>query len=277
MTEISKAFWGKLMEYEKEISGFLAKRSNVEYKNAMNIITGVKTSLKIDDCIICCFGIGVRNGLVLPERENHIELIISPQLRKDIALLNDIYGIHKEYIPANWSVIRYKFHQPSMLDTITIYYNDTEISKNDFEYHPILENDKLNILLFVDDKIANFMIKKENIKLGEETRDIWIPKDNSIYSIITSAIGEYALFNIIDKMEIYLKSEHTDIKREPLSHMSNTVEMILNNPTSDINKCFRCNYTSVQTHIRRCKCKKAYYCDVVCQKAHHNLHKSICK
>jgi hypothetical protein len=289
LLQLSKLFWTKFMERENEMKELLLKRNSEEHQKARSIIDEIIIKLDINNCVGILFGVDVRNSLVLPERKDYIELIITPLYqRKNIKLVTALYKEYHNYLPNYWSVIKYKFWQPSHIESIAVNYkneNSTktgyeliEITKSDIKYHPIVEQkeNKLSILLFINDTKAPYLIKKEKYEMNGTIREIWIPKDYSIYAILDSAIGEYNLLNIINKMEIYLESEEKDVERHPIENIIGVVDMITNNPMSNIYKCSRCNYSNTQTKLKCCKCKNAYYCDNICQKAHRNLHKLNC-
>lgn len=302
LSAIANNFWITLMPYKNEIDKKLRERNHDSYRQINNIVDRVKIILGINDQIGMYFGIDVRNGVELAERKNHIELIISPLLqRKNKKILNELYNTYFKYIKNHavdtpWSVIKYKFWQPSHLQTISINYNDSsenendspekdtkliEITQSDFSYFPILdsskkENCKLDIILFINDDVSKYLIKKETMEINKTERDIWIPFNNNIYTILDSAIGEFNLLNTLDKMEIYLMSEHNNIKRHPLKHLTQTINMINNNPLSLIHVCSRCEYSSTQTSLKLCICKKIYYCDTICQRANRSIHKLTC-
>ena len=289
LLQLSKLFWTKFMERENEMKELLLKRNSEEHQKARSIIDEIIIKLDINNCVGILFGVDVRNSLVLPERKDYIELIITPLYqRKNIKLISALYKEYHNYLPNYWSIIKYKFWQPSHIESIAVNYkneNSTkngyeliEITKSDIKYHPIVEQkeNKLSILLFINDTKAPYLIKKEKYEMNDTTREIWIPKDYSIYAILDSAIGEYNLLNIINKMEIYLESEEKDVERHPIENIIGVVDMITNNPMSNIYKCSRCNYSNTQTKLKCCKCKNAYYCDNICQRAHRNLHKLNC-
>jgi hypothetical protein len=245
------------------------------------------------------FGIDVRNGMKLSERKNSIEIIISPMLcRKNKQLTHCIFDAYHAHIKAHniqtkytWSVAKYKFWQPASLQSISINYKKPaiantesdllEITQSDFSYFPILDSSKekpskLDIILFINDDVAKYLIKKEEMTINNKKRNIWIPINSSIYAILDSAIGEYSLLNILDKMEIYLKSEHEDINRHPLDHLTKIIQMINNNPLNDVHTCARCEYANTQMTMKKCICKKVFYCDAICQKANRAIHKLSC-
>lgn len=283
LSEIADNFWIKINESITDIRESMMKRDSNGYNNVMLIISNIKKSLNICDYIDCCLGIDTRNGIVLAERKNHLEMLISPVLKKYNNIVQIMHNNYEKYSISDLSVIKYKFHQPSYINTITLNYENTDeqkniidVTQNNFKCCTILDGEILSFILFIDESVAKYLIKLEEIEINNTKREIWIPKDTGIYTIISSAIGEYAMMNIIDKMEIYPDSEHKEIERKPLSILTDTVNMILNNPMKNTVKCSRCGYTSNQVKILNCKCKKAHYCDKLCQKAHYKLHKPIC-
>ena len=277
-------FWEAFIKREAEITQLIKTRLYDNYQLVRDIFDDIIDTAGLCDKINILFGIDVRNGVELAERKDHIEMIITPLCqRKNKRIAAAIYHEHKKYVPISWTVIKYKFWQPSYINTIVLNYRDgdelVEVDKNDFQFMPIIDKttSKLNILLFVADSKAKYLIKKEKYDSNEVSRDIWIPVDCSIYSILDSAIGEYHLLNTLDKMEIYLTSEEAEItERQPIEKLADIVTMIANNPMSGIYTCARCGYSNKQAIIKACKCKNVYYCDTICQRAHRELHKPAC-
>jgi hypothetical protein len=270
------AFWARFSENEAELKKLLLNRTYEDHTKAREIIDNIIKEFDLTGKIGILFGVDVRNSFVLPERKDYIELIITPLYQRKYKHL--VSELASQVNLPGWSIIKYKYWQPSQLETITISYKDVEIKKEHFTYHPIIDHKiyKLNLILFVNDKIADYMIKKETHVINGNSREIWVPKDYGIYAILDSAVGEYNLLNYIENMEIYLESEEKDIERHEIKKLTDTITMIVNNPMSDMHNCSRCGYSNRQVILKLCKCKNVYYCDNICQKAHRTLHKLNC-
>lgn len=297
---IARKFWEMVMESRYEIEEKLMERSADKYQQVNGIIEKIKDDLGISgNQVGIYFGMDVRNGMELPERKNTIEIIISPMLyRKNKRLTHCIFDAYHTHIKTHnirtkyiWSVAKYKFWQPASLQSISINHKNPatpdaesdlmEITQSDFSYFPVLDPSKekpskLDIILFINDDVAKYLIKKEEMTINDKKRNIWIPINSSIYAILDSAIGEYSLLNILDKMEIYLKSEHGEINRQPLEHLTKIIQMINNNPLNDVHTCARCEYSNTQVLMKKCICKKVFYCDAICQQANRDIHKLSC-
>jgi hypothetical protein len=289
-------FWKKFKENENIIYKNLLIREDKNYNNAVKIISNIKLDLKITNDIGTYFSIDTRNGMKLKERKSYVEFILTPLFQKsNIPIMNALYDAHFKYnLPKYWNIVKYKFFQPELINSISLNYeskdlkgeislhNDSnviEITKDDFSYAPIYDDQKKNvsILLFVKDDKSTYVIKKETYN----DRELWIPNDTGIHAILDSAIGEYNLLNKLDKMEIHLESdlkndEFKDIEIFKIESIFKNFEMLNNHSLSSVNKCGRCSYTNNQVNILVCKCKKTFYCDIICQRAHFKLHKSIC-
>lgn len=288
LANLYKLFWLEFMEKEPEIKMLILNRNQGDNNKAINITDSIIDRLGLKNKVGVLFGVDIRNGMILAERKDYIELVLTPLFqRKNKEIVINLYNASSNILPNYWSVIKYKFWQPSNIESINVNYIDDadiknviEVTKSDFEYHPIIDNinSKLNIILFVSDDKSKYIIKKEIYEINNTKREIWIPKDYGIYAILDSAIGEYHLLNTLNKMEIYLKSEEPEItERYPIENITNVIHMISNNPLSNINTCSRCYYSNKHTSLKICKCKNSYYCDSVCQKAHRPLHKLNCK
>lgn len=294
LNQIAKDFWIKFQESEDIIYKNLLNRQEFNYNKSVSIITNIKLDLNIVNDIGTYLSIDTRNGMELEERKNYVEFILTPLFKKtNIPLLNAIYN---EYLTCNlpkyWNVIKYKFFQPNFINSISITYQKKnlekkesidvdmiEINKEDFSYMSILNDEKtqINILLFINDDISQYLIKEEKYN----DRKIWIPNDSGIHAILDSAIGEYNMLNKLDKIEIHLKSdlltdEFKDIIVYKIDNLYNEFRLLNEHPLSNIIKCYNCNYTNSNVRLHKCKCKKVYYCDPICQKAHRKLHKNIC-
>lgn len=280
---IANVFWQEFAERESVITQLLYNRTYDDYQKVRDIIDMIIDISNLENQIQILFGVDIRNGMVLGERLNHIELIITPLYQRiNKKLVIALFNTHKKYLPDYWNVIKYKIWQPNNINNITLTDTDggsIELIKHDFQFVPIIDKDsqKLNILLFIKDSVAKHLIKKEKYEIGENIRDIWIPQSIGIYSILESIIGEYHLLNTLDKMEIYLESEEIDVTdRQPIEKMADIINMIANNPMSGISICARCNYSNKQVILKSCRCKNVYYCDTICQRAHRQLHKLGC-
>jgi hypothetical protein len=295
-------FWQKILTHTSTIESHLQARELTHYNKIREIIK--ITLQELDFNIDVHFGIDVRNGQVLTERNNQIEMILSPaHQRYNIKLINHLHkSLRVKQLPKSWSVVKYKFYQPRLIDSMILSYvekkpdiketddsdvenEDTiiEVTKNDFEYFPVMDipNSKLNLILFISDDKASYMLQKRVITKSEfptliDDRTIWYPKDTTIYTVIDSAVGEYNTMTCIDKIEIYLKSEQTDIIRKPINLLVNEIMMMNNNPLSSVHACARCGYQNIQVSLLVCNCKKTRYCDSICQRAHRSLHKNNC-
>lgn len=273
---IAKKFWQEFVKHELKLYNYIISNNREMDDIAMSIIDKIKHELAIENRIGTYFRLGIRNYMKLKERQSCIEFIISPLFQKSNKLL--LNALYKEYLNINlsdnWSVIKYKFHQPKLIYDMALTYDNVEVTKNDFKYHPIINKQKtLSVLLFINDDKACHLIKKETIN----KHDIWIPKGNGIHSMLDCAIGEYNLINILDKIEIHLfsdllKKTFKDLQIYNLVNLMNDIDMLQNNSISNTLKCARCGYTSNQLKLYVCKCKKVHYCDSICQKAHRKLH-----
>jgi hypothetical protein len=291
-TEIADAFWSEFKIYERPLKDHLLKLDESGLRKANAIIDSIKKILNIDNNIGIQFGVGTRNGLVLPERENTFEIIISPMFqRTNKGLMSELYTMGKGRLGPEWSLIKYKFWQPANLETMTLTYPVADsnkvmtITKDDFSFYPVIDSPEhghseklahVDLLLFIDDDKLPYLAKKETIEFSGEAREIYIPNNPGIYAMLDAAIGEYNVLNVLDKMEIHPESIHKEIERKPLNKLIDTIKMVSNNPMSSVKQCARCNYSNLQTSIHACACGKVYYCDTICQKACRKKHKVNC-
>lgn len=274
---IAQNFWEAFIKHEKDIYKNIILETTTNDNIAINIIDQIKSSTGIQTLIGTYFKFDTRNCMRLSERKKCVEFIITPLFKKDNKqLLDIIYDTHHKFkLPKYWSVIKYKSNKPKFIQDAILTYGDVEITKDDFYYHPIINEQKTQmcLMLFINDDKAHHLIKKEKINNVE----LWIPTNNGIHSMLDSAMGEYNLINIIDKIEINLYSiltskSYENIPINPLENIMNDINMIHNNSLSKVRICARCEYSNQHIKLYMCKCKKTYYCDSVCQRAHRELH-----
>lgn len=284
-------FWEIFISKEKQILELLFKKNKKDFDTADRITNKIMTDINWGENLRIIYGIGVRNGVELKERDDSIELIISPLLQKSkIIYLNALYNNIPSKLSTRFCVVKYKFWHPDNIEQISINFqlpntsgSDTpevvSVTHKNIMFHEIINQKelKLSLMIFVDDEIAKFLVEKKNIMTEKKKeREVLLPINSGIYALLDSAIGEYNMLHRIDKMEIYLKSEHTNIERKPINELKQSLNMLCDNPLSPIHKCGRCHYTSLQTKLLTCKCKKQRYCDVICQRGHWNIHKKSC-
>ena len=291
---ISKEFWKEFFAIKDDLYKKLMKKNSFEYNQCINFINGILSKYKIEKNINIQFGIGIRNGIELKERKEYIEMVLSPMFKKNnISILNELYKESKNYDLGKWSVIKYKFFNPNIIKNLTISYDkygnlekhDTNpenenimITKDNFWYYPIMrENKKISILLFLDDDNMEYLAYIKKLK----EHSIYIPKNDGIHIILDGAIGEYSLINVIDRIEIHLKSDKEkkfdklgDIF--PIEILNDNIKLVINEPLKNYHKCARCNYSNQNLTMYICKCKKIHYCDKICQKSNWDLHKYNC-
>lgn len=264
----SDKFWIAFNDKSEYIKSLLFKKNKADYENACSIVSEIKKKFNLD-MIEIYFGIGIRNGQPLQERNLYIEMIISPMFQKKYCpTINQLYSSHKKYINKCWSVIKYTYCQHDLIDTIKLTYSDIHkeivVDKSDFSFHPILSgNTELNLLLFIKDEKSEYLIEKQDVTIHDKPRNIWIPKGSGLYNILNAAIGEYYLVSAIDKMEIYLESEHTKLTKYPISELKSHISKL---QIDQENKCTRCAYSSNNVNLEIYDADtKLYYCDSICK------------
>ena len=285
----------KICEKKEIIDKLLLKRNAVDYEKVNMIISGIKKEFNLDGVIDIIFGIDIRNSKMLPERKNGIEMILSPVFKKEnLDFLNILYNkliSNKKYICDNWSIVRYKPWNPETLENINITYTNNDgtkkiITHSDIEYYSFNQNfdksdntnlknyEKLNVILFIRDDVKKYILKKHSMSGNE----IYMPRDSSLLTLLDATIGEYNMLNIVNHMEICLKSTNVPVEKLPLSNLCKKIKMIDTaiNTINKIHYCLRCEYSNTQVKLIKCKCNKAFYCDEICKKAHIDIHKKFC-
>jgi hypothetical protein len=294
--KVAEALSERIGSQKKIINELLLKKNEVDYKKVNMIIEEIKKEFNLTGVIDIIFGIDIRNSKVLPERKDCIELILSPMFMKEnLEFLNIIYNkltSNKKYICNNWSIVKYKPWNPETLENINITYKNEDktkkiITHDDIEYYSFNQDsdnldksnksnyyEKINIILFIRDNVKKYMLKKHVIS----GNDVYIPTDTSLLTLLDATIGEYNMLNIINHMEICLKSTEISVEKLPLKHLCEKIKMIntVIDTTNKIYNCSRCGYSNTQVKLIKCKCSQVFYCDKKCKDAHIDIHEKFC-
>ena len=289
LERITSEFWRRLHAHHELLYNCIISGNAQSHNTAVQIVHQIKRDLRIENLMGTYFRKGYRNAMRLPEREKCIELVITPLFMKtNIPLIEAAYRTHLDFpVLKNWTVIKYRAYTPQDINNFPILIKgvcescdaksrDVEINYEDFKYHPIVEakTNKLNLLLFIADDKIKHLTKKQRVN----NRDIFIPIDNIIHKTLYYMMGEYNLLKVLDKMELHPMTDlNTDdfknIITFGLEEINNHISVIHGNPLSAVHKCGRCGYANYHLNLNTCSCKKIYYCDRTCQRAHWPIHK----
>ena len=267
------------------INNLLLKKNQHDYNKVIEIINIIKKTHDIENKIDIIFSTDIRNGKILNERLNHVELIISPIFKKEnLEFLDILYNTmlsKKEIVLCdNWSLVKFKPWDKKSLETINIEYknnnesiiithNDIKYSSTDNKKHNL---EKIDITLFIDNKVQEYLLQKHNIN----GNDVLIPRDSSILALMDAAIGEYNMLNIVNHISICINPSSNN--NLPLKNLSEKIQMIdtIINTKNKIQCCLRCGYLNTHVKLVKCKCDNVYYCDNVCKNAHADIHNQFC-
>jgi hypothetical protein len=265
--QTNMSFWMKLAPHIAMLDRYILARDLLRYNQAMALMQTIIHGLGLS--IVVYFGVDVRNGTPSPERKDHIEMIISANyMKKNRALVQQLYETHVGCVPDHWTVIKYTPWAPKTLSSIKVGVDN--FNQAHLKYFPIVNTDAntLDILLFVDVTQSN-ILRKETIMIQEAKRDIWIPQTDALYVVLNAVMGEFNLLTILDKMEIHVDSfkkptVHPEIPRYDMAHMQQTATMIMNNASNPLkpgDPCGTCGYTSTNIDFNQIG-----YCDAICKK-----------
>lgn len=270
-----------------KINKLLLNRNQEDYNKVNSIINNIKKKYNIEKEIDIIFSIDIRNGKILDERLNCVEMIISPIFKKEnlefLTVLYDTILSKKDIVMCdNWSLIKFKPWNKKSLDTICIEYKDKKdsiiITHKDIEYHSFSDEsqnlEKINIILFINSKVKDYLLQK-HMNNGTE---VFIPKDSSILTLLDACIGEYNMLNIVKHIEICVNTLDFPGDKLPLKNLSEKIQMIdtIINTKNKIYNCSRCEYLNTHVKLIKCKCNNVYYCDMICKNAHADIHKDYC-
>ena len=221
-------------------------------------------------------GLGIRNGKKLPERENTIELVLSPNWdRKKVPMVNEIYEAWrtKSIIPEYWSVVKYQPFLPVVIHDLDL----DGVTHEDFEYCVQFNYEGasvwLGVLIFVKESLG--ILKK--VDDGKES-DSWAldqQKKNGQAPLIflNAAVGEYNMITRIKAVEFLPSNSHLTIPRYPLAELHAEFEKIDRQKYAEsVETCMRCGHYSYQVKLIKCEKCDVYYCDRICRAADSENH-----
>ena len=252
---------------------------------------------------------GGRNGRQFKERKKQYELIITPnQIGKNVSfakklaksLYNTILKINfdqSEYKPV---IILFRIPRPDIVFDKPIEprnYNkntDVVISIDDLDYHPIFPKTKgdtlkFDMVIFIKKKIADIVLDKITNTSNNKTDDSdgydLKEKYMCVCRLIEKLIGEYDMMTYIKGIEFWPDYEFKQVNRKSMSLLPDEIKLWKKRLNMYLSKneeliCNRCGYSEnyLPQNMKQCsKCKKAFYCDKLCQKADWKIHKKICK
>jgi hypothetical protein len=262
-------FWNEFVKHQSTITDLLNNKNSKDYNTACMLIHSILQMFNLHNSVSIHLGIDIRNGTQLPERVNSFELIISPMFhKKNIESMEKLAKASKLVNISNkFSIIKYKFFKPH--NEIKISYDKVNINKENLSFLIFDKDDNhISFILFIDDDKIDLLTNKTDIN-GIE---MYIPKDNSITSIIDNLIGEYNMLNNVEFMEIQCKSllntkfENLVQHVKPIAQLYEEISTI--NTKKNYKVCARCMYSNKNINLLVCKSTKKYYCDTICQKAY---------
>lgn len=276
-------FWKEFMKIEQRVVYNLRLGSPEGQACALK---GIEIAGKISGYpLMFQIGVDMRNGKKFPERENKLELIVSPNWdRKKVKLVNEVYDAWKKSdFPSYWSVVKYQVFNPSIVHDLKVH----DATHEDFEYCTQFNfegNDAwVGVLIFVSDRLADEILKK-NPDDNSDEKNQWVlngtPKSRSPLIFLNSAVGEFNMITRIKAVEFLPASSYKTIPRYSLTDLHKEFEKMNRQSYGDLGKiheCVRCGYFSYQVDLEPCQsCKKIYYCDDICRKADAENHAFIC-
>lgn len=259
-----KQFWKHLNEIH--ILNFSNEKSYYQLNALINKIAftlNIPLNFEIE--------IGHRNGRAFAEQKYAINIYISPNnQRENYKWVENTYKLCNS---KKFSPIKYR-REPlnSLIDIIK--YNNISIPLSKFKYYPkyYINNDivLMSLFLFVDKIELPKIAKIQKIK----SRDVYSPINPFINTLLNIVIGEIGMMFQIAYIEIHPDDALPDIEKKDINQLPGEVKLLF----SQINRCTRCNLSSIQHDLHRCaRCANTYYCNKICQKADWKFHKNVCK
>lgn len=148
----------------------------------------------------------------------------------------------------------------------------------------------MNIVMHVKKSIADkFLVKKKVTFIHpkdnhgnpsrEEVLEKWLPDKLSVMDIfLTNAIGEYNLIHNVGYIEFMPEGDPLIAPGSVFTELSDLRQEILAiEKMKNTTCCATCGKRAIQCNLLRCsKCRKLYYCSVLCQSENFPIHKKFC-
>ncbi len=234
------------------------------------------------------FGEINRNQLVISK--NLLEIYISPRYNNDnIKLMEELY---KTQLPLyNLKVAKYKAYKqvsneiPQELKFMNEIGEEFTIKYEDFGYQGSYSykdgKPLLNLLIVINKQVSDMFLVKKKIQFeNNNSRDVYM--QNKIFPVdiyLNHIIGEYIMLNFVGYIEL-LPSDEVDetVLTQGLTELldiKKNINLVLKAHGSKC--CSYCDHHKLQVDLSICsRCKKAYYCSRICQKADNKRHKLHC-
>lgn len=265
MSRNSKKFWSLVKASESMIFHELTKvRKPDEEDPRFGVMMlfekiGKKTGYPLQYQI----GVGLRNGKRLPEREKHIELIISANWnRGNIKLVKELYSAFKNSgMPSYWSVVKFEPFLPVEVESLDL----DGITHESFQFASQTTigdcESFMEVLVFVDKKIADKILIKKDDKNWILRKDVYgqIP-----LIMLNAVVGEFNMIHTIRAVE-FVPSDYNDtIGRSPITTLIQKIDMMRRHDNSIYDwKCNRCGFHSYQVGLS--KKGDLFYCSPTCE------------
>jgi hypothetical protein len=220
--------------------------------------------------------------------KNHIELYISPKMKRDN--IPTMKALYDGQLPIkNLSVSCYRAYHPKDAIISNIDFGEFIVKYTDFGFQGSFgysEKHKplLNIVLSVKQPLANKLLENKTVNFRSpdgktSSRKVWMPsKTNAIDLFLLNILGEYNLLIHTGYIEVIPEDDPAIEKGSSfteLSDIKSSIEIIVKQYNYKV--CNYCDHNELQTKLSSCsKCKKIYYCSKLCQKANWANHKTIC-
>jgi len=259
-------FWRQFMKREKNITDQIKRGDYL-----LAILDIKKIAKDSGNPVDVQLGLGLKNGRKLPERKNTYELVLTAMGKRDLVRSIDaIFNTIPQDLPKYISVVKYRIGIPEKAK----YFNYEGISAKDIHYYLRYEK-KMNmpeVVFFTSQKIKDIMMTKD-------PQHGYVPKGNSLNTLFMTCLGEYHIINTIGSMTFFDGPDVSEDFKNSINSLESLKDEldIFDSGDGGIKKCARCYVMSYNCSLKRCsKCKKIYYCDRTCQKAHSEIHSRVC-
>lgn len=268
-------------EYKKYRSqGCAIMQEFLSWLNNLRNLILKPNGIEIDISVSYC----ERNCLHHPGYNGSIELFLSPMMNQtQICYVETLYQTR----PITMNLFVSKYRPVGIVNTTA-----PELSEN-LAFYPIMgvknvmdgapHNLSCNIVILVRKEAYSLITKKVVTFHDEKTnteskRPVWMFTDESYLArLLQYYLGEESALFYVSYVEILPENEALgEIEYFPIIDLIAHVNSI--KQTIGVEECVTCGHSENSVRLISCdKCKKAYYCDKLCQQINYQFHKHNCE
>jgi hypothetical protein len=282
-------FWQNFKGLWSSFHNQLITGDNDDRDAVVDTINGL-LSKNLSNHIKIEISIGMLNHIIFEKAKHHVELYLCPRLLFENVPIMELMYKKRIRLP-NLTVVKYKAYHPKDelikdIETPTLKLSYIDIGCQTSMAYDEQKLPVLNLVIYVKKPIADHLLTKQPVRFRHpdghvETVERWLPTDTNVIDILLlNVIGEYNFIHHIGYIDFLPEGDPLIAEGSVFNELStirDSLKLIHSMRKLDEIICHTCARTTLQTDIRRCsRCKKTYYCGLICQSIDFPEHKKRC-